>query len=238
MVHGDLAAMLIGGMSALLLQTLHPLAMAGVADHSSYQEDPFGRLRRTAHFVGTTTFGTDGQAEAAIAQVRRVHRRVKGIAPDGRPYSADDPDLVTFIHVAEVWSFLESSRRFGPRSSPRTVQPVLRRTGPRRHRPRGRVGAALTADVDDYFRRMRPELYASRTVAPGARLVAQRRAAASQRAGRVLAAPCRRGEPPAGMGTRELNLSTQAAGSAARHRGGHPAGASVGRVALGRARAG
>ena len=84
--------MLIGGVSALLLQALHPLAMAGVAEHSSYQEDPLGRLRRTASFVGTTTFGTVEQAEAAIAQVRRVHRRVKGIAPDGRPYSAADPN--------------------------------------------------------------------------------------------------------------------------------------------------
>ena len=112
-VHADLPAMLIGGVSALLLQTLHPLAMAGVAEHSSYQEDPLGRLRRTASFVGTTTFGTVAEAEAAIAQVHRVHRRVKGIAPDGRPYSADDPELVTFIHVAEVASFLASSQRYG-----------------------------------------------------------------------------------------------------------------------------
>ena len=113
-VHADLPTMLIGGVSALLLQTLHPLAMAGVAEHSSYQEDPLGRLRRTASFVGTTTFGTVAEAEAAIAQVHRVHRRVKGIAPDGRPYSADDPELVTFIHVAEVSSFLASSQRYGP----------------------------------------------------------------------------------------------------------------------------
>jgi hypothetical protein len=91
LVHADLPSMLIGGISALLLQTLHPLAMAGVAEHSNYQADPLGRLRRTAAFVGTTTFGTVGEAEAAIAQVQRVHRRVKGIAPDGRPYSAATP---------------------------------------------------------------------------------------------------------------------------------------------------
>ena len=89
--------------------------MAGVAEHSSYREDPLGRLRRTAAFVAATTFGTVAEAEAAIAQVQRVHRRVKGTAPDGRAYSADDPDLVTFIHVAEVSSFLASSRRYGPR---------------------------------------------------------------------------------------------------------------------------
>jgi len=115
MVHSDLPSMLIGGISALLLQTLHPLAMAGVAEHSNYQADPLGRLRRTADFVGTTTFGTVREAEKAVQQVRRVHRRVTGVAPDGRPYSADDPELVTFIHAAEVSSFLESARRFGPR---------------------------------------------------------------------------------------------------------------------------
>ena len=113
--HNDLPTMLIGGFTALLLQSLHPLAMAGVAAHSSYREDPLGRLRRTAGFVAATTFGTVEEAEAAIAQVQRVHRRVKGIAPDGRPYSAADPELVTFIHVAEVASFLASSQRYGTR---------------------------------------------------------------------------------------------------------------------------
>ena len=162
MVHADLPSMLIGGISALLLQTLHPLAMAGVAEHSNYQADPLGRLRRTANFVGTTTFGTVGQAEEAIAQVRRVHRRVNGIAPDGRRYSADDPELVTFIHVAEVWSFLESSRRFGPRDlSTEQCNEYYEELAP--------IATALgadwvprsSADVDDYFRRMRPELYAT-----------------------------------------------------------------------------
>jgi len=76
LVHSDLPSMLIGGISALLLQSLHPLAMAGVAEHSNYQSDPLGRLRRTATFVGTTTFGSVSDAEQAIAQVQRVHRRV------------------------------------------------------------------------------------------------------------------------------------------------------------------
>jgi uncharacterized protein (DUF2236 family) len=161
MVHSDLPSMLIGGMSALLLQTLHPLAMAGVAEHSNYQADPLGRLRRTANFVGITTFGTVREAESAVAQVRRVHRRVTGIAPDGRPYSASDPELVTFIHTAEVSSFLESARRFGPRDlTPEQCDQYYDEMAP--------VGTALgarwvprsTSDVDDYFRRMRPELYA------------------------------------------------------------------------------
>jgi uncharacterized protein (DUF2236 family) len=161
MVHADLPSMLIGGMSALLLQTLHPLAMAGVAEHSNYQDDPLGRLRRTASFVGTTTFGTVEDAEKAVAQVRRVHRRVSGIAPDGRPYSANDPDLVTFIHAAEVSSFLESSRRFGPHDlTPEQCDRYYEEMAP--------VALALGAqwvptsvdEVEGYFRRLRPELHA------------------------------------------------------------------------------
>jgi uncharacterized protein (DUF2236 family) len=161
LVHSDLPSMLIGGMSALLLQTLHPLAMAGVAEHSNYQDDPLGRLRRTAHFVGTTTFGSVRDAEKAVAQVRRVHRRVVGIAPDGRRYSANDPDLVTFIHAAEVSSFLASARRFGPRDlTPEQCDRYYDEMAP--------VALALGADwvprsteeVDDYFRRLRPELVA------------------------------------------------------------------------------
>ena len=84
-VHGDLPSMLIGGMTALFLQSLHPLAMAGVAEHSNYREDPLGRLRRTAAFVGATTFGTVEEASEAIERVRRVHRRVRGPLPTGGP---------------------------------------------------------------------------------------------------------------------------------------------------------
>src|SRR5688500_9257071 len=97
-VHSD-PSMLIGGVRALMLQTLHPLAMAGVAKHSNYREDPFGRLHRTGAFLGATTFGTTATAERAIAQVRAIHPHVKGVAPDGRPYSADDPHLLAWVHV-------------------------------------------------------------------------------------------------------------------------------------------
>lgn len=114
-IHADLPSMVIGGFSALLLQTLHPLAMAGVAEHSNYADDPVGRLRRTAMFVGRTSFGSVDDARQAIEQVRRVHERVRGVAPDGRPYAADDPELVTWVHVAEMTSFLAASRRYGAR---------------------------------------------------------------------------------------------------------------------------
>ena len=113
-IHGDLPAMLIGGLSALLFQMLHPLAMAGVAQHSNYREDPLGRLERTAFFLGTTTFGTRQQAEAAIDRVRSVHRAVAGTAPDGRPYAADDPELLAWVHCAELRSFLNATTVYRP----------------------------------------------------------------------------------------------------------------------------
>ena len=92
-VHAD-AAMFPGGVAALLLQSLHPLAMAGVAGHSGYKGDPWGRLQRTSHFLATTTFGTVEDAEAAIARVRGIHERVRGHDPRGRPYRASDPRLL------------------------------------------------------------------------------------------------------------------------------------------------
>ena len=111
-VHAD-ASMLVGGIRALLLQTLHPLAMAGVAEHSTYRTDPLGRLHRTGLFLGMTTFGTADEAEAAVARVRRVHQLVQGTLPDGRTYSAGDPDLLRWVHVAEADSFLRAHQRYG-----------------------------------------------------------------------------------------------------------------------------
>lgn len=111
-VHAD-ASMLVGGIRALLLQTLHPPTMAGVADHSDYRTDSLGRLRRTSRFVSTTTFGSVATAEAAIETVRAVHARVEGVTPDGEPYSANDPHLLGWVHATEVDSFLEAKKRFG-----------------------------------------------------------------------------------------------------------------------------
>ena len=111
-VHADLATV-VGGLRALLYQTLHPLAMAGVAQHSDYRHDPWGRLHRTAEFIAATTYGTSAEAMRAIEKVRRVHEHVRGIAPDGRRYSADDPALVAFVHATEVDSFLAAYQRYG-----------------------------------------------------------------------------------------------------------------------------
>lgn len=111
-VHGDFTSMLIGGVSALLLQMLHPLALSGVWDHSTFQQDMLGRLRRTAQFIAGTTYGNLQHAEQLIARVRRIHEGVHGVAPDGREYAASDPDLLTWVHVAEVSSFLNAYLRY------------------------------------------------------------------------------------------------------------------------------
>ncbi len=113
-VHGD-SSMFIGGIRALLLQSLHPLAMAAVAGHSGYRGDPWGRLQRTSYFLAVTTFGRAGDAQEAVDRVRAIHARVTGTAPDGRPYAASDPRLLTWVHIAEADSFLRAHSRFGAR---------------------------------------------------------------------------------------------------------------------------
>jgi uncharacterized protein (DUF2236 family) len=111
-VHGD-ASMFVGGLRALLLQSLHPLAMAGVADHSDYRGDPWGRLQRTSTFLAVTTFGPADDAQRAVDKVRGIHRRVHGTAADGRPYEASDPHLLEWVHIAEVDSFLLAHQLYG-----------------------------------------------------------------------------------------------------------------------------
>jgi uncharacterized protein (DUF2236 family) len=158
-IHARLGPMLVGGMSALLLQTLHPLVMQGVADHSNYREDPLGRLQRTAEFIAATTYGGDLMAREFVRHVRAIHERVHGIAPDGRPYRASDPELLAYVHVTEVWSFLRAYQRY-------SFQPLgleemnryLAETALVAHR----LGAAPVpqslADVRSHFREVRPEL--------------------------------------------------------------------------------
>lgn len=111
-VHAD-ASMFIGGLRALLLQSLHPLAMAGVAEHSDYRGDPWGRLQRTSTFLAVTTYGTATDAQRAVDKVRGIHRRVHGTAADGTPYEASDPHLLEWVHIAEVDSFLLAHQRYG-----------------------------------------------------------------------------------------------------------------------------
>ena len=122
LVHAE-ASMMVGGIRALLLQSLHPVAMQGVGEHSDFRNDPLGRLRRTVFFLGTTTYCSLSQAEAALEAVRQVHLNVSGVTPDGRHYRANDPDLLAWVHATEVDSFLEAFLRYGRR--PRRPSTVL-----------------------------------------------------------------------------------------------------------------
>jgi len=111
-VHGDLTTMMAAGIAALLLQMLHPAALAGVWDHSDFESDMLGRLRRTARFIAVTTYAERAQGEAMIARVKAIHDRIDGTLPDGRAYSANDPATLAFVHVAGALCFLDAYVRF------------------------------------------------------------------------------------------------------------------------------
>ncbi|HVM64042.1 MAG TPA: oxygenase MpaB family protein, partial [Acidimicrobiales bacterium] len=154
-VHSNFS-MFAGGIRALVVQTLHPLAMAGVAEHSNYRADPLGRLHRTAAFIAATTYGTTADADAAIARVRAIHERVRGVAPDGRPYAANDPELLAWVHHVEVQSFLLAYQRLGPGLSAADADRYVRemaRLGERM----GVVAPMTTADALHAWVRDHPE---------------------------------------------------------------------------------
>lgn len=111
-VHGSVTTFL-GGIRALLLQTLHPLALAGVRDHSTYRDDPFGRLQRTGAFIAATTYGSEDLALKTVRAVTRLHDRVVGVSSDGRRYAASDPRLLLWVHVTLTDSMLTAYQRFG-----------------------------------------------------------------------------------------------------------------------------
>ncbi|KWF24599.1 oxygenase MpaB family protein [Burkholderia pseudomultivorans] len=160
-VHADFTSMMTGGIAALLLQALHPLALAGVWDHSSFRTDILGRLRRTATFISGTTFGSREDALALIERVKAIHAHISGTAPDGRPYRADDPALLTWVHVAEVSSFLAAHLCYVNPALPGDLQDryyaetaqIAERLGAR-DVPRSR------AEIAAYLARMQPELEA------------------------------------------------------------------------------
>jgi uncharacterized protein (DUF2236 family) len=158
-VHSDFPGMLAGGLAALTLQTLHPLALAGVWDHSNFRGDLIGRLRRTTAFVGGTTFAPTEQTEALVAHVRRIHTHITGVGEDGRPYSANDPHLLTWVHVTEAYSFLHGYRRYSHVALPAGA-------ADRYYDEVRRIAEALGAtdvprserEVSEYFERLQPEL--------------------------------------------------------------------------------
>lgn len=111
-VIGDPAS-IFGGIRGLLIQLLHPLAMAGVADHSRFRDETLGRLHRTSAYVTTTTFGSTREALAVAREVRHAHGYVRGTAPDGRPYRADDPYLLAWVSITLSSSFLVTHAAYG-----------------------------------------------------------------------------------------------------------------------------
>ena len=152
---------LYGGFASLMLQSLHPLAMAGVVQHSDFRTDPVGRLNRTVAYVLATTYGSTEAAEKVIARVRRIHPLVHGVADDGRPYRADDPELLTWVHIAEVRCFLAGYEAFG-------APPLTAAERDQYYWETARLARRLGADdvpetaaeVAAYLKRLRPELRA------------------------------------------------------------------------------
>jgi uncharacterized protein (DUF2236 family) len=107
---------LVGGLRALMLQALHPLAMAGVAQHSDFRNRPLDRLERTSMYVIAAVYGDTPTAHRTAAIVRAIHKKVRGIDPvTGRAYSADDPETQLWVHSTIWHSLLVSSRVFGSR---------------------------------------------------------------------------------------------------------------------------
>jgi uncharacterized protein (DUF2236 family) len=154
--------MLAGGFAALMLQSLHPLAMAGVADFSDYREDPLGRLSRTARFVSVTVFGPTHEAEAAIARVRRVHAAVHGTAADARAYRADDPELLTWVHTAETCCFLAGYQAYsGSPLAPAECDRYFAETAVLAERLGALEVPRSAAEAAAYLERVRPLLHAT-----------------------------------------------------------------------------
>lgn len=158
-VHGDVTSMLVGGIAALLLQMLHPKVLAGVWDHSGFRDDMQGRLRRTARFIATTTFGAPDEARAVLARVAAIHNGVGGTLPDGTPYRANDPALLAWVHVCEVSSFLDGWVRYGEPLMSRADQDRYVDEMARIAEPLGVSPVPRTrAGAERIMRDMRPEL--------------------------------------------------------------------------------
>jgi uncharacterized protein (DUF2236 family) len=133
------SAAFVGGLRGLLIQAAHPEVVAGVGDHSRYRDDPFGRLSRTSAYVTATTFGSMPEVEAAVRQVQRIHRVVRGVSSRGVPYDAADPGLSAWVHNVLTDSFLAANQAYGgyPLSASDSDRFVLEQT---------RIGALLGAD--------------------------------------------------------------------------------------------
>lgn len=162
-VHADFPGMMAGGICALMLQTLHPRALAGVWDHSQFRSDLLGRLRRTTAFVAATSYAPRAEAERLIALVQGLHARVHGQTADGQPYSAADPELLTWVHMTEMGSFLAGYERYRAAPAGRVLDTAERdRYFDETRRVAEAMGARdvprSAAEAADYFARVQREL--------------------------------------------------------------------------------
>jgi uncharacterized protein (DUF2236 family) len=158
-IHSDFPGMLSGGLSALMLQALHPRALAGVWDHSGFRDDLVGRLRRTTDFVAGTTYAGDAEASRLIARVAAIHGRIRGTTADGRAYAASDPALLTWVHVTEAHGFLQGYRRYCRQDLPPDVADRYYDEGRRVAEALGaREVPGSVAAVHDYFEAVRDDL--------------------------------------------------------------------------------
>lgn len=175
-VNGDIVTMMIGGVSGLLLQMLHPAVLAGVWDHSDFRADMHGRLRRTAKFIAVTTFDHATAGQAAIDRVKGIHRKLGGTLPDGAPYKVDDPTLLAWVHVTEIKSFLDAWVLYQERDMPLADQDAY-------FAEMARIGLALGADpvprtraeAEALIQSMRPQLKADARTREVAALVMRQR---------------------------------------------------------------
>lgn len=159
-VHSD-PVMALAGPRALLLQALQPEAMAGVAGSSGFRDDPWGRLHRTAEYVGVTTFGTTAEAERAGARVRGIHRRL----------GLDDPHLLLWVHCTEVESFLTTGSRCGLRLTPEEQDRYYLEQVANARLVGLETAPTSRAAMAEYFRSMRPELRVTPAARDAARFV-------------------------------------------------------------------
>jgi uncharacterized protein (DUF2236 family) len=166
--------LLLGGLRSLYLQALHPRAVTAVAQNSDYRADPWGRLIRTADYVGTVVFGTTAEAELAAGRVRRMHSQMSAVDPStGERFRIDDPDLLRWVHVVEIESFLTTAIRAGVRLSPAEIDGYYdeqRRAAELMGLDPGTV-PATAAGVADYYRAIRPELRLTKDGADAALLL-------------------------------------------------------------------
>ncbi len=107
-VHADFSAMMVGGLSSLMIQALHPRALAAVWDHSNFREQLKARLGRTALFVASTTYGGVELASKSIERVNAIHAKIEGLDQQGKPYKANEPHLLRWVHLIETVSFLNA----------------------------------------------------------------------------------------------------------------------------------